>query len=174
MSVKIYTCASCGANHPKWSGKCDVCGEWNSISLEIVGDKSAFGFKTKSIGMIDPFNFDEKDLSTATRYNTGFNELDLVLGGGLVVGSVALVGGDPGIGKSTLLLQLASKLAINNHKVIYASGEESGSQISLRAERLGITANPNLDVLISNNLLEILNTTKFLNGKVLIIDSIQK
>ncbi|HYA31322.1 MAG TPA: ATPase domain-containing protein, partial [Thermodesulfovibrionales bacterium] len=133
----FYQCQACGYSSPKWLGKCPDCGAWNTM----VEEKASPG--TRRHG---PDTFEKakpQPLSSISggkerRMATGIRELDRVLGGGVVEGSVVLVGGDPGIGKSTLLIQAASELSQGSGKVLYVSGEESPEQIKLRAERLGI------------------------------------
>ncbi|MDE6729311.1 MAG: DNA repair protein RadA, partial [Oscillospiraceae bacterium] len=149
-SPKIqFVCSECGWACSKWNGCCQNCGEWNTlqeitpmihnaISLDSLAD---FSGKIRAISQIDTQN--------EIRYHTGSGELDRVLGGGLVKGSIVLLGGEPGIGKSTLLLQICQFLG-ENHIILYISGEESGRQIRLRAERLQVLSE-NLLVLIENN-----------------------
>ncbi|HCX61038.1 MAG TPA: DNA repair protein RadA, partial [Clostridiales bacterium] len=138
--VKIKTkfvCQECGYETAKWLGKCPSCGEWNSFVEEIEAKandaKSQRGISRGKIEKI-------QDISTARqkRYSTGSREMDRVLGGGIVKSSLVLVGGDPGIGKSTLLLQVADYISKQSLKVLYISGEESGEQIKIRADRLNI------------------------------------
>lgn len=136
-STSQFICSSCGSVHPKWSGKCDDCGEWNTISeqvIEVTPKGLTAGGKGKKIDFI-PLDAESQD---ATRQSTGISELDRVLGGGLVAGSAILIGGDPGIGKSTLLLQTVVSLANLGLNCAYISGEESVAQVSLRAKRLGL------------------------------------
>ena len=131
-----YVCQSCGSVHPKWSGRCDDCGDWNSLQEE-----SSSKFSKKSLAQAEDklyFQSLDSDINEYSRIPTSLSELDRVLGGGLVKGSAILIGGDPGIGKSTLLLQLVSQLASNSLNCAYVSGEESIEQIKLRARRLGL------------------------------------
>lgn len=131
----VFVCQACGGQHPKWLGRCAECGTWNSLAEEPVGATAA-----SAVGGLagTPVRLPDVPLErTETRVPTGISELDRVLGGGLVAGSVTLIGGDPGIGKSTLLLQLADRLAQRGQRVLYVSGEESNRQIRLRAERIG-------------------------------------
>lgn len=133
-----FTCQTCGSSSPKWEGKCSGCGEWNTMVEELAPAEPAgrHGGPSLAFGRLD-------DESPAVpRIPSGIGELDRVLGGGIVPGSAILVGGDPGIGKSTLLLQAASRLAGTGVDVVYASGEESLEQIRLRARRLGLSASP--------------------------------
>ena len=133
-----FICQSCGYNSPKWLGKCPTCGEWNTFMEEIIeapGDPSDAWKKTiknQHSGKLK--TLEEVRFEDTPRIQTGDQEFDRVLGGGIVPGSLILIGGEPGIGKSTLLLQIALEL---NQKIIYVSGEESEEQIKLRAERLG-------------------------------------
>jgi DNA repair protein RadA/Sms len=136
----IFVCQSCGATHPKWGGRCDACGAWNTI----VEEASAIGAPTKAAGgkakRVEFVSLSDGDLKPPPRLPTGLAEFDRVVGGGLVAGSVILVGGDPGIGKSTLLLQVSAALANRSpeERVVYISGEEAIDQVRLRAERLGL------------------------------------
>lgn len=167
-----FFCQNCGSESAKWVGKCTVCGEWNTLVEEI-------SLKTKSnstLASIDNI-FSSKpilvsNISTLNipRIQTSNSELDRVLGGGLVPGSMVLVGGEPGIGKSTLVLQVA--LHLNNHTVLYISGEESPQQIKLRADRLGFKDN-SCYIVSETNLETILNHVENINPNVLVIDSIQ-
>ncbi len=166
---KAFQCQSCGYISPKWIGKCPDCGEWNSfvedtILSEGLGRKSSEGTKPLSIKSID--------ISLSDRLSTGIEELNRVLGGGIVRGSLILIGGDPGIGKSTLLLQASENIAKKYGKVLYVSGEESLMQIKLRAERLQITSENIL--LLSETLVErIIGCAQEEELSALIVDSIQ-
>src|SRR5690606_19695135 len=134
-----FVCQSCGAVSTRWQGRCDSCGEWNTIVEEIVDSGVGAGPKAaKSNGR--PANLVplSGETESAARVVTGIAELDRVTGGGFVKGSALLVGGDPGIGKSTLLLQSAAALAAKGKRVIYVSGEEAVAQVRLRAQRLGL------------------------------------
>ncbi|MGM0423202.1 MAG: ATPase domain-containing protein [Pseudomonadota bacterium] len=131
-----YICQTCGAVHPKWSGKCDSCNEWNSLSEEIANDAVPKGLgrgKGRMIDLVDLAGTSEQP----PRTTTDFAEFDRVTGGGLVAGSAILMGGDPGIGKSTILLQVTCQLS-KKLKCAYISGEESVDQVRLRAARLGL------------------------------------
>jgi DNA repair protein RadA/Sms len=179
-----YSCQSCGAIHFKWSGKCSDCGAWNSLVEEfeeggashftrISDDKISSSSNKKSLGKkieLVKLNGESKDFP---RIKTNIGELDRVLGGGLVQGSVVLIGGDPGIGKSTLLLQTADSLAKTKNKIIYISGEESVDQVRLRAKRMGVSQD-SIDLAATTNVAEIINSV---SGKdtptIVIIDSIQ-
>jgi DNA repair protein RadA/Sms len=168
-----FTCTSCGAAHSKWSGRCDSCGEWNSITEEAP---LSTGPGKKAIGARRGDAITLTDLSTQEeppkRSNSGIVELDRALGGGLVAASAILVGGDPGIGKSTLLLQAAARFAQSGLKTIYISGEEASAQIRMRAQRLGLTDAP-VKLATATSLRDILTTMKSEKPDLVIIDSIQ-
>lgn len=172
-SALSFTCSSCGAAHKKWAGRCESCGEWNSIVEEAP---LAAGPKGKTLGASKGRKLPLGDLATkdapVPRALSGINELDRVLGGGLVNASAILVGGDPGIGKSTLLLQAAASFAKNGKKAIYISGEEASSQIRLRAQRLGLSDAP-VQLATETNLRDILTTLEQEKPDLVIIDSIQ-
>lgn len=165
-----YVCASCGAVSSAWSGKCTVCGEWNTISEEpeIVAGSSAGGRSGKL--KIEDFKNVSKQ-SKLSRLKTNVSDVDNVLGGGFVSGSVSLIAGQPGIGKSTLLLQLAANLADKN-KVLYVSGEESAEQIAMRADRLGAKRG-NLSVATSTSADHIADAVTYKNYDIVFVDSIQ-
>ena len=130
----IFYCQNCGAESAKWLGKCPSCGEWNTYVEEVVSGNSSIDSYTKP-QRNQPVKLNDSEIGTQKqRIGTKIGELDRVLGGGIVAGSLVLVGGEPGIGKSTLLLQLAVRLG---KKVLYVSGEESVEQIKLRADRIG-------------------------------------
>lgn len=166
-----YVCQSCGNISPKWLGKCPECDEWNSFVEEITDKKNDVPLiqgDEKSVVK----NLNEIETDTSERIQTGIGELNTVLGGGLVPGSISLLGGDPGIGKSTLALQILSNLTENTDPVLYISGEESGQQIKLRAERLNISSS-NISFVSENcteTILKLLNKSK---PRVVVIDSIQ-
>lgn len=165
-----FTCQACGAVHPKWSGQCHDCGSWDSISQEQVG--SGF-YQGKQKGQIISFESLAGPTHDVTRISTGSSEFDRVLGGGLVPGSVVLVSGDPGIGKSTLLLQVMGKLASNKVRVAYISGEESSNQVKIRADRLG-AKEPDLRFAATTSVIDILATLSAADApQVVVIDSIQ-
>jgi DNA repair protein RadA/Sms len=134
-----FVCHACGAVHPRWAGRCDSCGEWNTIAEEIAESGVGAGPKA-AIGGGRPAELVPLagETASAARMESGVGEFDRVLGGGLVRGSAVLVGGDPGIGKSTLLLQAAAAMARAGRRVVYVSGEEAVAQIRLRAQRLGL------------------------------------
>ncbi len=168
-----YSCSNCGAVTTKWAGQCDTCQSWNTIA-ELKALSS--GPKSKSLGKHRGTTIELTDLATQEkdppRTLSGVAELDRVLGGGLVKASALLVGGDPGIGKSTLLLQAAARFARNGLKVIYISGEESNAQIQMRARRLGLTESP-VQLASATNLRNILTTLEAEKPDFAIIDSIQ-
>ncbi|SFS13503.1 DNA repair protein RadA [Yoonia litorea] len=168
-----YACSECGAGYRKWSGQCDGCGAWNTIH-ETKALSS--GPKGKTLGAVRGQAIALTDLETQEREpprtEAGVGELDRVLGGGLVKASALLVGGDPGIGKSTLLLQAAARFARNGLKVIYISGEESNAQVQMRARRLGLEKSPVL-LAAETNLRDILTTLEAEKPDLAIIDSIQ-
>lgn len=163
----IYACTECGAESTKWYGRCPTCGAWNSMEEQIqTPNASGGGFsaaKVQSIAHIQPNN--------RQRYETGMKELDRVLGGGIVRGGLMLIGGDPGIGKSTLLLQICQYLG-QEHTILYVSGEESEGQIKLRADRLGVSGEKLL-VLCENDMDTVLSAIRDQKPDVVIIDSIQ-
>ena len=168
-----FTCTACGAAHSKWAGQCDACGAWNTI-VEDAGLTT--GPKKAGLGGARGKTIPLTDLATAEaeppRTEAGVAELDRVLGGGLVKASAILLGGDPGIGKSTLLLQAAARFARNGLKVIYVSGEESAAQVQMRARRLGLTESP-VALAAETNLRNILTTLEAEKPDLAIIDSIQ-
>ena len=171
-SKTIFYCTACGNETPRWQGKCPACGAWNTIveheesKSPIVGSTNHRAGEARS-----PKKLTEVDCDSEIRFQTGLGELDRVLGGGAVSGSLVLVGGAPGIGKSTLLLQICSYVG-QNLKVLYVSGEESETQIKLRANRLRVTTE-NLLLLSETDLGAILDSTNQYAPDVLIIDSIQ-
>lgn len=182
-SKTFFVCQNCGAQRPKWEGRCSECGAWNSLVEEIfkaepqtrgwaVGKSSGPGSGSvslkQSILSLDK-NIEAKSIA---RWTTKIAELDRVLGGGLVEGSFVLLGGSPGIGKSTLLMQMAGGLAIQETSVLYLSGEESVSQTGLRAQRLGVKS-PHVKVAAESNLETIIDLVKSERPQVLILDSIQ-
>ena len=166
----VYFCSVCGNETPKWQGKCPACGAWNTLQEHVETTASARGIQVTS-GRRDAKLLSQVDVDCETRFSTGIGELDRVLGGGSVEGSLILVGGAPGIGKSTLLLQICNRLCLER-KVLYVSGEESERQIKLRAERLG-GAPENLYILSETRLSEILLCIETLKPDILIADSIQ-
>jgi DNA repair protein RadA/Sms len=166
----IYSCSECGATSPKWQGQCPGCGEWNTL-IESVAEKPT-GHRFESLAPVPRLlNLSEIEARESERIATGIAEFDRALGGGLVAGGVVLIGGDPGIGKSTLLLQALALLS-SGCKVLYVSGEESGEQVALRARRLGLDTRL-LQLLAEINLERILATLQAEQPQVAVIDSIQ-
>lgn len=164
----IYVCNSCGADTPKWQGQCPHCSAWNTLS-RLTGVRPTSSFPTGAA--IPTGSTLQADTLPEQRLSLGMAELDRVFGGGLGVGSVSLLGGEPGIGKSTLLLQVAAAVA-RDRPVLYASGEESTHQTNQRARRLGLSA-PGLTVLSDNSLEAILGLSQELRATLLVVDSIQ-
>lgn len=164
----LFICQECGYESAKWLGKCPGCGEWNTMVEEIQERQS---HRTSILQKAVPVHLHEVEVTQEDRTDTGIKELDRVLGGGIVKGSLVLVGGDPGIGKSTLLLQICETVG-QKAKILYASGEESVKQIKMRADRLGVTT-PNLLLMSETNLEAILHAIKDLKPDLAIIDSIQ-
>ncbi len=172
-----FCCQVCGYETPKWLGKCPGCNEWNTMVEEIELPKSSRrqSFVTSSetmAGTNKPQMITTIQSVSEPRIYTEYKEMDRVLGGGIVPGSLVLIGGDPGIGKSTLLLQISSQLATRNHKVLYISGEESPRQTKLRADRLRIESD-NLFVLSETDLAYIEKAIDEMNPSFVVIDSIQ-
>lgn len=170
---QVFFCEQCGYESAKWYGKCPGCGEWNTMveSTTVTGKAPARHDPAPVREVAKPKKLEEISEKQTERMKTGMEELDRVLGGGLVTGSMVLVGGDPGIGKSTLLLQICSHLA-QQKKVLYVSGEESQHQVKMRAQRLGLPYD-NLYLLSQTNLEEILQVIENQQPQVVIIDSIQ-
>lgn len=172
---QVFVCQQCGSQQPKWMGKCPDCGEWNSFAEE----KNASGGSDSSprgglfrMREATPLAYNEIESQEDSRQTSGISEFDRVLGGGIVPGSLVLIGGDPGIGKSTLLLEVSDKLATNYGEVLYVSGEESERQIKLRGERLGI--NPlGLYILAETCLERIFQQIDRLNPRAVVVDSVQ-
>jgi DNA repair protein RadA/Sms len=168
---EAYICQNCGAASPKWQGQCPACGEWNTLVAEMVQAKPRFGAVSRSGDGARATTLATQAIEESPRLTTGSGELDRVLGGGLVPGSVSLIGGDPGIGKSTLMLQAAAALN-DSGPVLYATGEESLKQVALRARRLGLqTATAGL--IAETSVQEIVRAAISLAARVLIVDSIQ-
>ena len=169
-SKSIYSCTECGANSPKWQGQCPGCDAWNTL-VETVAEKST-GHRFEALAPTAKLqNLSEIEARETERIAIGISEFDRALGGGLVPGGVVLIGGDPGIGKSTLLLQALSLLSLNE-KVLYISGEESGQQVALRARRLSLDTR-RLQLMAEINLERILSTLQAEKPQVAVIDSIQ-
>jgi len=169
----VFTCQNCGHQSGKWLGKCPECGEWNSLVEEraptVRRGAARNGFKLREVAAVA---YDEIASQDDVRVPSGVTEFDRVLGGGIVPGTLVLIGGDPGIGKSTLLLQVADRLSASGTTVLYVSGEESERQIKLRGERLKIEA-ANLYLLPETNLENIFHEVERLKPGAIIVDSIQ-
>ena len=170
-SKSVYICSECGQEYPKWSGRCNACGAWNTLEETLIQPKSHGLAKGSGAGRLPLASINNLSFKDETRYETGMSELDRVLGGGLVKGSLVLLGGDPGIGKSTLLLQICGCLA-KDKTVLYISGEESERQIKLRADRLGV-ANDGLYISACTDCDTIIEGVRENKPDVVIIDSIQ-
>lgn len=168
----LYVCSECGYETPKWYGRCPGCGEWNCMQEEIrTTAPVSSGSKAVSRGSAKVMQMGEISADTEHRYQTGLTELDRVLGGGIVKGSLVLLSGDPGIGKSTILLQICEYLG-NNLKILYVSGEESAHQIKLRAERLNVSTE-NLFLLCETDVQIVVELICQEKPDLVIIDSIQ-
>lgn len=166
----VFVCSNCGNESSKWFGKCPACNEWNTCYEEKLTTKSGSG-KSNLKRAVSPVKLNEVKKQDIVRTSTGFAELDRVLGGGLVKGALTLVGGEPGIGKSTLILQICDKVK-GEGKVLYISGEESADQIKIRADRLGIN-NDDIVFLGETDIDVIQDAILQINPKLVIIDSIQ-
>ena len=166
-SKVTFVCQECGYSSPKWLGKCPNCSAWNSFVEERV-----VGTARQQLPPSKPVSLSKVEGRDTNRIETGQREFDRVLGGGIVPGTIILIGGEPGIGKSTLLLQIAAALSEKDHHILYVSGEESTFQIGLRAKRLGIQSE-NLFLLSETDVENIVETAKEANPVLLIIDSIQ-
>jgi DNA repair protein RadA/Sms len=174
-ATTVYVCQNCGHQSRKWLGKCPDCGEWNSLVEERARavSKAEAGARARlSFRDAKPIAYGEIESQDDARVSSGITEFDRVLGGGIVPGSLVLIGGDPGIGKSTLLLEVADKLSAQGQRVLYVSGEESERQIKMRGERLGIEA-ANLFLLPETNLEAILDEVERSVPGAVIVDSIQ-
>ena len=166
-----FCCQTCGTLYPKWTGQCNGCNEWNTIIEEITTSIPASRYQGYAGNETVMLRMADVTLENDVRLTTGLQELDRVLGGGMIMGSAILIGGDPGIGKSTLLLQAIANVS-QTLKVLYVSGEESPQQVTLRARRLGLPEN-HLFLLAETHVENILTHVKKENPKVLVIDSIQ-
>lgn len=168
----IFVCQNCGTQSPKWLGKCSGCGSWNSFVEESFSDAAPASRQMVSSSQ-QPVLLSDIEIKDDHRFKTGIDELDRVLGGGIVTGSVILIGGDPGIGKSTLSLQASTHLSLSGHKVLYVSGEESAKQTKLRADRLGTKPKDNFFIVNQIDLNLIIEYINTLSPEIVIIDSIQ-
>lgn len=168
----VFFCTACGNESPKWQGRCSACGAWNTMTEHVAKPTSSGTGKMSPVSTTrTPKQLQEVDSGSEIRFSTGMGELDRVLGGGAVEGSLVLVGGAPGIGKSTLLLQICNQLC-TERRVLYISGEESERQLKLRAQRLHV-APQELLVLSETRLSDILETVEETKPDILIVDSIQ-
>ncbi len=169
----VYICSECGYESPKWYGKCPSCGEWNTMNEEIKDTSKAAvtAARSHTAAYAPPVHIREISTTDEIRYQTGSKELDRVMGGGIVKGSLILLGGDPGIGKSTILLQICEHLG-RNLKILYVSGEESKRQLKLRADRLGVNSD-NLYILTQTDVELVCETIRQDKPDIVMIDSIQ-
>lgn len=169
----VYICSECGFESAKWYGKCPGCGQWNTMNEEIVeaAPKKRMEGSLSLRSASHPVSLSEISSNDEVRYHTGLSELDRVLGGGIVKGSLILVSGEPGIGKSTILLQICEYLG-QTLRILYVSGEESGRQIKLRAERLGVTSE-NLSILTETDIQSVIEQMRIEKPDLAMIDSIQ-
>jgi DNA repair protein RadA/Sms len=173
-SATIYACSACGHESPKWHGRCPGCGQWNSLVEESRGARATNGAATRRAGArpLRPVPLSAVEAPAVERLTTGIGELDRVLGGGLVPGSLVLIGGSPGIGKSTLTSAALGNLAASGRKVLYVSGEESAAQVKLRAERLGPHA-LSVPIVAETDLEAVLATLDAERPDACVIDSVQ-
>ncbi|MBQ7083423.1 MAG: DNA repair protein RadA, partial [Oscillospiraceae bacterium] len=175
----VYVCSNCGYESPKWYGRCPDCGEWNSFTEELrqapaKAPSAAVGTSSAAPAGYNPadiMKLEEIDMNSEVRYLTGITELDRVLGGGIVKGSLVLLGGDPGIGKSTLLLQICEYLG-QGRKILYVSGEESRAQVKLRAKRLGVSTD-NLLLASMTDIENVVHAIIQTKPDIVMVDSIQ-
>lgn len=167
-----FFCQNCGYESAKWQGQCPACHEWNTFTEEPVAKITGSAAVKKAAAEIRPVRLSEIQTDESQRISSGMEELDRVLGGGIVAGSLMLVGGDPGIGKSTLLLQVCHNLTGTGHKVLYVSGEESAQQIKLRAKRIG-DFKDDLMLLCETNLELVRSVIEKTRPEIVVIDSIQ-
>lgn len=172
-SRSVFVCQNCGASYPKWTGRCENCGEWNSLVEQVAETTGKSAVARSSGAILKPQTMSSipKD-DSASRLSTGIADLDDVLGGGILLGGVVLLAGQPGIGKSTLLLQTTAHIA-KSTPVLYVSGEESASQVKLRAERLGANDSEQLSFVASTSADDIAATIRSGAYKLVVIDSVQ-
>ena len=168
-SKVVFVCQNCGAQSPKWMGKCGACGSWNSFQEEVIQASTSAVVGKQVLSSSKPMILSEIKTDKIARIKTGIHELDQVVGAGIVPGSVILLGGEPGIGKSTLLLQVAVSLDL---KVLYVSGEESPQQIYLRAQRLNVPTK-NCYIYSETNVAAVIQEIKEFQPGLVIIDSVQ-
>ena len=167
----VYICSECGYESPKWYGKCPSCGEWNTMNEEVRDTAKQSPAAARAVSYAPPLKISEISTTDEIRYKTGSSELDRVMGGGIVKGSLILLGGDPGIGKSTILLQICEHLG-KHLSILYVSGEESKRQLKLRADRLGVDSD-NLYILTQTDVEMICETIRQDKPDIVMIDSIQ-
>jgi len=168
----VYICSKCDAQFPKWQGRCTECGEWGTLSQQSVQKKRTAGSSIDTTPVKEPETLAEVSVKKEERLSSKIFEFDRVLGGGIVAGSLILLGGDPGIGKSTLILQIAGRLAESDNQILYISGEESSAQVKIRFSRLGLTT-PNLKFLGETDVDAIIATVDKHKPRLVILDSIQ-
>ena len=166
-----FYCQNCGTQHAKWQGQCNSCKKWNTLTEEVIekGDNKSWKSENKSRVVSKPIKVQEIEISSESRIDTHDAELNRVLGGGIIPGALMLLGGEPGVGKSTLLLQIAMKIG---HKVLYVSGEESQQQIKIRADRMN-TSSENCYILSETKTQHIFSQIEALEPQLVIIDSVQ-
>jgi DNA repair protein RadA/Sms len=169
----VFNCQKCGYQSPKWLGRCPDCNSWNSFVEEDYSAPSTIAKERTALYRDEPVLLKDVEIKESNRIKTEIAELDRVLGGGIVAGSVVLIGGDPGVGKSTVSLQVSNQLTRQGHTVFYVSGEESVAQTKLRAKRLGKAAEGNLYIVNQTDLSLIIEHIRKLKPQVVIIDSIQ-
>ena len=167
----VYICSSCGFESPKWVGKCPKCAEWNTMEEEVITTAKTAAVSSVRTNFVAAKTISEITVENEHRFKTNIPELDRVLGGGIVKGSVSLISGDPGIGKSTILLQICKNIS-KDLKVLYVSGEESAVQIKLRANRLGVVSN-NVSIMAETDVQAICEYIKTDKPDLVMIDSIQ-
>ncbi|MBS1982865.1 MAG: DNA repair protein RadA [Bdellovibrionales bacterium] len=178
-AATAFVCSECGASSTRWEGRCRECGQWNTLVEQKISPSSSaksIGVNTRPATAAEPrplHSMDSIKVDSAERIHTGFSETDRVLGGGLVEGSILLFGGEPGIGKSTLLLQLIGSLASRGTRCLYVSGEESASQVAARAKRLDIPLSDNLLFLSTSSLDEALGAADKARPHLVVVDSVQ-
>jgi len=168
----VFVCASCGSQSPKWLGRCPDCGEWNSYTEERVAGRAGSGPTATSLAARRAQLYADVDMGVSERLSTGIAEFDRVLGGGVVPGSLILLGGEPGIGKSTFLLQAAASFAAGVGPVLYCSAEESEHQVKMRGERLGVGGGP-LFLLAETCLERVIEEIDRLSPSLVVVDSVQ-
>ena len=169
----VYMCAECGNEFPSWQGQCSYCGAWNSIVEQKVKPDADSDARRRTTSKATPSRLKSVGTGNYTRITSGISELDRVLGGGIVLGSMILISGEPGIGKSTLIIQSANSIALNNGTVLYVSGEESEEQVKLRADRVCENLSDNLLIFPETNIESVLEVCEQTKPKFLVIDSIQ-